>query len=140
MSSAPGRPKKITPEVVSILVNCLKNGMSVREACVQSVISHETYYSRVREDKHFADIMDRAQQVPTISARRVIVEAINNGSLSASKWWLERKAADEFGSAPKIEADESSKLPNRFADMSDEEMNKLGVELSHVMVRSRAEA
>ena len=132
MSKNRGRPTVVTPEVVSILVNCFKSGMSVREACLQSVISHETYYSRVREDKQFADIMGRAQQAPTISARQVIVEAINNGSLSASKWWLERKVPEEFSHNP-VPLQESEPKTNHFAALSDEEMQKLGVELLYLI-------
>ncbi|MDQ5885888.1 MAG: hypothetical protein QG628_285 [Patescibacteria group bacterium] len=131
-----GRPTKLTPEVVSILADCLRQGMTVREACSQAVISHEAYYSRTRSDEHFADIMYKAQQEPTITARQVLIEAINKGDVGVSKWWLERKAADEFGSTPKVEAVKLVKPPNSFADMSDEEINKLGVELSHLMLKS----
>ncbi len=140
MSKTLGRPTVITAEVVNILVGCFRSGVTVREACWQSGISHEAYYSRLRDNQQFADIIAKAQAAPTMSARRVIVEAINNNDVSAAKWWLERKATDEFGSNPKVVVEESKKPPNRFADMSDEEMNKLGVELSHLMVKSRAEA
>jgi len=84
--------------------------------------------------------MERAQATPTMNARRVVVEAINNSDVSAAKWWLERKAASEFGTNPKLVKEEPEKPANRFADMSDDEMNKLGLELSHLMVSSRAEA
>jgi hypothetical protein len=97
MSKTAGRPTVITPEVVSILVGCFQDGMTVREACWQSVISHEAYYSRVRSDEQFADTMARAQSLATVDARKVVIEAIKKGDLNTSKWWLERKAPDEFG-------------------------------------------
>lgn len=133
-----GRPTVITAEVVNILVGCFRNGMTVREACWQSGISHEAYYNHLRNNQQFVDIIARAQANPTMTARRVLVDAINNSDVSAAKWWLERKAADEFGSSPKpVLADDTEKPRNRFADMSDEDMNKLGVELSQLIVKSR---
>jgi len=95
-----GRPTVITPEVVSVLVTSLQDGMTVRQACWQSAISHEAYYSRLRSDEKFADIMTRSQDVISMKARRVIIEAINAGNVNASKWWLEKKAPEEFGRNP----------------------------------------
>lgn len=97
MSNPVGRPTKITPKVVSILVDCFHSGMTVREACLHAVISPDTYYSHARKDQQFSDIMDRAQTVPTTTAKMVVVDAIHRGDLNASKWWLERKAVNEFG-------------------------------------------
>lgn len=94
-----GRPTVITDKVVSLLVTCFHDGLTVREACWQANISHEAYYARLRSDDGFADIMNRAQNATNISAKRVVVRAIGRGDLSAAKWWLERKARNEFGRA-----------------------------------------
>lgn len=135
VKNSPGRPTVITPEVVSILVSSFTSGMNVREACWQSGISHEAYYYRLREDEQFADTMARSQAAPTMNARRVIVDAINNNDVGAAKWWLERKAADEFGHNTPPNKEPESKA-NPFASMSDEELNKLGVELSWLIAES----
>ena len=128
-----GRPTVINAEVVSVLVSSFNGGMTVREACWQSGISHEAYYNRLRSDEQFTDTMTRAQAVPTMNARRVVVEAISKGDVSASKWWLERKSGDEFGSNPAtIQVPEAR--TNRFATMSDEELSKLGAELSYLIL------
>ncbi len=126
-----GRPTVITPEVVSILVGSFSSGMNIREACWQSGISHEAYYSRVRDDEQFADTMARAQAAPTMSARQVIVDAINNNDVGAAKWWLERKATDEFGRNP-IPIPMEVKAPSPFPAMTDEELIKLGRELQYI--------
>lgn len=34
---------------------------------------------------------------PKLNAKTVIVKAIEKGDVGAAKWWLERKARDEFG-------------------------------------------
>lgn len=124
-----GRPTKITPQVVSLLADCLRQGMTVREACLQAVISHDAYYSRLKSDQQFADIMARAQMQPTITARRVLVEQINAGNVSVSKWWLERKEPHEFSLRREIVTPEvEEEVHNPFKDMSDEDLYALADE------------
>ncbi len=132
MSKTPGRPTVITPEVVSLLVSSFHNGLNVREACWQSGISHEAYYNRLRSDEKFADIIAKAQAYPTSTAKQVVIEAINKGDLSTSKWWLERKAINEFGRNSETAVEEEPK-ENHFASMSDDDMKKFGIELLHVL-------
>ncbi len=122
-----GRPTVITSKVVSLLMTCLGDGMSVREACWQSGISHEAYYSRVRSDEQFADTMAKAQSQVTVNAKRIVAQAIAKGDMAAAKWWLERKARDEFGKpveyqiSPQVPPDEK---------YTEEELKK-GLEMLH---------
>jgi hypothetical protein len=107
-----GRPTVVTQKVVRLLVTCFHNGLTVRQACWQSGISHEAYYQRLREDAEFSDIMAKAQDLPYITAKINIVTAIKKGDLSASKWWLDRKAREEFGSiANRLNPGDSSSEP-----------------------------
>ncbi len=85
-----GRPTVVTPEVVSLLVASFHSGLSVREACWQSGISHEDYYSRLRSDEQFADTMAKAQSDITVAAKKLVAKEVRNGNLQAAKWWLER--------------------------------------------------
>ena len=128
-----GRPTVITPNVVSLLVASFHSGLTVREACWQSGISHEAYYTRLRSNKQFADIMSRAQAQPTCKAKQVVVEAINNGDIGASKWWLERKVSDEFGRSPDIKVVKPVSKENQFVSMSDAELDAVGIALLHVL-------
>lgn len=93
-----GRPRVVTGSVVSLLVACFHNGLTVRQACWQSGISHEAYYRTLKIDSVFADKMNKAQQIPSITARTNIMSAIKKGDISASKWLLERKDKEEFSS------------------------------------------
>jgi len=87
----PGRPKVTDKsDVVSLLVSALRDGMTVRQACIQSGISHEAYYRRCRDDADFADKMYLAQQTVMIAARKNVIKAIKGGDLRASQWWLEK--------------------------------------------------
>jgi hypothetical protein len=87
----PGRPKVTDkPDVVSLLVSAFRDGLTVRQACIQSGISHEAYYRRCRDDADFADKMHYAQQAVIITARKNVIKAIQGGDLRASQWWLEK--------------------------------------------------
>lgn len=86
-----GRPKVTDkPDVVSLLVGAFRDGMTIRQACIQSGISHEAYYRRCRVDADFADKMYFAQQTVLTTARRNVIKAIKGGDLRASQWWLEK--------------------------------------------------
>jgi transposase len=87
----PGRPKVTDKrDVVSLLVSSFRDGLSVRQACIQSGISHEAYYRRCRQDEDFADKMYYAQQTVLTAARKNVIKAIKGGDLRASQWWLEK--------------------------------------------------
>lgn len=86
-----GRPKVTDkPDIVSLLVSAFRDGLTVRQACIQSGISHEAYYRRCREDADFADKMYFAQQAVLTAARRNVIKAIKRGDLRTSQWWLEK--------------------------------------------------
>lgn len=129
-----GRPTVITAKVVRLLVTSFHNGLTVRQACWQSGISHEAYYQRLRNDIDFADTMSKAQYLPSITARTNITKAIKKGDISSSRWWLERKEKDEFSSKADITVQEEiiamptddeieriQKNARRFSAMSAEE-------------------
>lgn len=101
----PGRPKVTDkPDVVSLLVGACRDGLTVRQACIQSGISHEAYYRRCRDDSEFADKMYYAQQSVVIVARKNVIKAIKGGDLRASQWWLEKHDfAHHVEEPPKIE-------------------------------------
>lgn len=101
----PGRPKVTDkPDVVSLLASAFRDGLSVRQACIQSGISHEAYYRRCRDDGEFADKMYYAQQSVVITARKNVIKAIKGGDLRASQWWLEKHDfANQVEEPPKIE-------------------------------------
>jgi hypothetical protein len=105
----PGRPKVTDkPDVVSLLVSAFRDGLSVRQACIQSGISHEAYYRRCRDDGEFADKMYYAQQSVVITARKNVIKAIKGGDLRASQWWLEKHDfANQVEQPPNIEPESS---------------------------------
>jgi len=134
MAQKGGRPKATTDKVVSLLVTCFHNGLSVRQACWQSGISHEAYYQRLRNDVEFADTMNKAQELPSITARTNIMKAIRKGDVSTSRWWLERKEKDEFSSKADLTVQEEVvKMP------SDDEMARIQQDIRRFKAMSEEE-
>ncbi len=104
-----GRPTVITQDTVRKLEQAFKDGLSVSEACFVSGIGRTAYYGRRTTDKAFAIKMELAKAYVTLRAKKVVVQAINDGNLTAAKWYLERKARNEFGLHPVDEDSEWGK-------------------------------
>ena len=93
-----GRPTKITEEVVKKLQSILQLGVNDTVACQYAKISRETFYNRLEVDEVFRDVIESAKQLVTIAAGQVVSQSIiKDKDVASAKWWLERKAPDEFG-------------------------------------------
>lgn len=93
-----GRPTKITREVVRKLESILQLGVSDGIACQYAKISRDTFYDHLKNDPKFSDRIESAKQLVTIAAGQVVTNDIMvNKDVASAKWWLERKAPDEFG-------------------------------------------
>jgi hypothetical protein len=91
-----GRPTVITSDIVRKLETAFQDGFSVSEACLTFGISRTAYYERNATDREFMDKMELARTYVSIRAKKTVIHAINEGDLSTAKWWLERKARNEF--------------------------------------------
>lgn len=100
-----GRPTVLTPQVVSKLEALLSIGLTVREACLESGISHETYYSRVRSDERFADKMAKAQNTVTTTAKKVVATQVLGGDTKTAMWWLDRLDKKELAKQQVVAGD-----------------------------------
>ena len=132
----PGRPKVTDkPDVVSLLVGAFRDGLTVRQACIQSGISHEAYYRRCREDNDFADKMYYAQQSVLIAARKNVIKAIKGGDLRASQWWLEQHSFANLVEEPQPMAVEAPPDPIKGKELIDRirkyEAEVLGLQREH---------
>lgn len=87
----PGRPSDMTPPVVAKLIVAFNNGYNIGEACDYADIHRTTYYRWLEKDDQFSYKMSQAQAMPNRKAKEVVLSALNQGDISAAKWWLERK-------------------------------------------------
>lgn len=91
-----GRPSVINEKTLRKLEIFIASGMSVSASCYMAGISKSTYYEHKELDKEFADRMRMAEEWATFRARQVVLQAIDNGDVTAARWYLERKARFEF--------------------------------------------
>jgi len=91
-----GRPSVITTNVIEMLERALRIGLSIKKACKLAGISRSVYYENINNDPEFERRMWAAQQYLIMKAKVVVCQAIYNGNVSVSKWWLERKCPEEF--------------------------------------------
>ena len=91
-----GRPLKITPEVVTKLEYAFSKSFTDEQACQHVDISRECLNNYCLANPAFRDKKESLKRNLTLKAKMNVVESIESGEIASSKWWLERKAKDEF--------------------------------------------
>jgi len=105
MADKVGRPTVMTETMIGKLEMLFAKGLTDREACLIADISPSTLYDYCNENPEFAERKEALKQHPTAKARLNLTEAIEKGDADLSKWWLERKAKDEFSTKQTIDGD-----------------------------------
>lgn len=100
-----GRPTKMTKVMIGKLEMLFAKGLSDREACLVAEINPSTLYEYCKENPEFAERKEMLKDKPKIKAKMNVQEAIEAGDTDISKWYLERKAKDEFSTKQEISAD-----------------------------------
>lgn len=89
-----GRKSKL-PDTKEEILGYLRVGHTDKDACMLAGISHETFYSWIREFPEFSDTVKKAR----LASKDVHVKLIQKAakkSWMAAAWFLERKFKDEF--------------------------------------------
>ena len=103
------RPGSIDPEVWDTLIEAWENGLSDREACLRAMrdsgirIKESEIKKMLNENEDVAQLRDFLNADITSRARLNIVNEIRDGNASMSKWYLERKAPDEFSTKAAVQ-------------------------------------
>lgn len=92
-----GRPSRITTEIKDRLLQAFAYGLSDREACLYAGIAPSTLYSYCEKHPKFSEQKEELKNRPKLQAKVVIFEALKKGDVNTAKWYLERKAKEEFG-------------------------------------------
>ena len=103
-----GRPTVMTKDVLAKLEMLFAKGLTDREACLIADISPSSLYDYCLEHPDFAEQKELLKDKPKIAAKLNIAEAIEAKDIDMSKWYLERKAKDEFSTKQEISADVNS--------------------------------
>lgn len=100
-----GRPTVMTEAMISKLELLFSQGLSDREACLIADISTTALYDYCTANPEFAERKELLKDNPKIKAKLNIAEAIEAKDIDMSKWYLERKAKDEFSTKQEISGD-----------------------------------
>ena len=97
-----GRPTKVTPEVVTKLEQAFSMGCTDEEACLFADISRMSLQRYQEAHPSFRDRKALLKQKLVLKARSVIAEALNRKDENTAKWYLERKAKNEFSARQEL--------------------------------------
>jgi hypothetical protein len=91
-----GRPTVMTPEVLQKLEEAFTMDFNDREACFHAGIGERTFYDHRDKNEDFRKKIDRWKNDMKMRSKKLLHLAINNGDVSTGKWYLEKKASDEY--------------------------------------------
>lgn len=110
MANKVGRPSVMTEEVIGKLEELFVKGLSDREACLIANIHPSTLYDYCNANPKFTERKELLKEQVKTQAKLNIAEAIINKDADMSKWYLERKAKDEFSAKQEIAADVNAEV------------------------------
>lgn len=100
-----GRPTVMTQEMIDKLEMLFAKGLTDREACLIANIHPSTLYDYCNENPEFTERKELLKEQVKTQAKLNVAEAIENNDKDTSKWYLERKAKDEFSTKQEVSGD-----------------------------------
>ena len=85
-----GRPTKMTNDVIGKLEMAFSTGATDIEACIVADINPDTLYEYCLKKK------------PVLKAKQIVINYLNRNDIDTAKWYLERKARDEFAAKQEV--------------------------------------
>lgn len=96
-----GRPSSMTPAVIQALETAFSYGATDKEACLHAGITTDTLLRYERKNPDFRERKHELKEMPSLKARKAVVDALDKDPDLALKF-LERKKADEFAPTAKV--------------------------------------
>jgi hypothetical protein len=88
---AGGRPTKMTPETLKKIEEAFLLGCTDLEACLYAGISPPTLYTYQKDNKEFLDRKETLKSNPVMKARKVLLDALDDGDVLTAHKIIERK-------------------------------------------------
>lgn len=86
-----GRPTVLNEANVQKLLDALKYGSSVKDACYYAGISRSAYYQNISNDTEFMDKITAAKNYLRMKATMLVGrEIIDKGNVRLAQWYLEK--------------------------------------------------
>jgi hypothetical protein len=117
----PGRPTKLTPELVDELLRYIRMGVSIKSACDAAGINEATYRRWVVGSKEFCAEATRARSKGKIA---LIAKILSDKDWRSCAWYLSRAFPEEFART------EDRRLPEEASAAAANKMPPLTVVLS----------
>nr|DAN37011.1 MAG TPA: Sf6 terminase small subunit gp1, octamer, DNA-binding, CAPS buffer.65A [Caudoviricetes sp.] len=97
-----GRPTIITPEIIAKLEQAFSLGCSDLEACIYADIGKTALYDYQEKNPEFTERKEALKQKLVLKARTIVANALEKEDENTAKWYLERKARDEFAAKQEV--------------------------------------
>lgn len=115
------KARKYDKEMHSNIVAAHQRGLNVQETCHQVGIVKDTYYRWLKEYPKLSDDIERAKTLLIRKSKELLMKAVTDGDVATAKWYLERKARDEFAT----QSNQKVELTNSLTELSDEALEKI---------------
>jgi len=130
----------LTEAVVVDLQTYIERGLSLRDACTLSGVSHDVFKAWLRSYPAFKEFIDMCLVRVESDALTYIKEAMEGGTWQASAWMLERKFPAKYGKRDMLKQ-EIFHNHQKFVKIILEVINEASPELRATVVnRLRAES
>lgn len=105
-----GRKPVIDEVTLQKLENAFSLGATDGEACFQAGIAPATLYNYQNAHPEYVERKNQLKDRMIFKARSVIAEALNNKDKEVAKWYLERKAKNEFSTRQELTGQDGQNL------------------------------
>lgn len=96
------KPKEIADATWSAIIEAWENGLSDREASFRAsrlgfdTVKADDIRKWCKENPEIGELRANLQSDLLSSAKLTVADSLREGDIKTAKWYLERKAADEF--------------------------------------------
>lgn len=97
MAGMPGRRSKYTPERIEKITTALRQGNTRGASAALGGISIDTFHDWLRMFREFSDAVEIAEAEAEAWNVARIRKAADDGTWTASAWWLERRRYQHWG-------------------------------------------
>ena len=97
-----GRPTLMTEAMLKKLDKLFLADLSDRQACYIVDIDPQTLYNYQKKHPAYVERKATLKEMPKAKAKITLSNAIDNYDTDVSKWYLERKAKDEFSTRQEL--------------------------------------
>lgn len=89
--------RKMNKETEAIILGYIARGLSQKEACFLAGNISSTTWNRYKQShKITPEFIDLVKSKPSMKAKMVVTQDIEEGNPASAKWWLEHKESQEF--------------------------------------------